>query len=69
MKHVVCGMRETIPDSVTDSGRKLIEDCWAQEPEKRPSFDEICARLRREIDLLLPDVDMNRIQEILNKVK
>ena len=33
--------RPEIPKNVPSSTRMLIEKCWSQEPEERPSFAEI----------------------------
>lgn len=42
-KHIsVDGKREPIPESVTDFARDLS---WAQDPEERPSFIQICTSL------------------------
>ena len=33
---------------VREAYKKLIEDCWNQKPNKRPSFDDICQRLKTD---------------------
>jgi tRNA A-37 threonylcarbamoyl transferase component Bud32 len=40
--------RPRIPDSATPQLRDLIVDCWAREPESRPTFDEIVHRFVRD---------------------
>lgn len=47
------GERPEIPPDVPDFFRKMIIDCWAQDPEARPSFDEIVDRLWHTETLLL----------------
>jgi serine/threonine protein kinase len=42
---VVTGARPEIPDSVLAPARALIEDCWAADPDDRPTFAEIVDRL------------------------
>jgi serine/threonine protein kinase len=42
---VVEGERPEIPDSVARGARELIEDCWAHEPDDRPTFAAIVDRL------------------------
>jgi serine/threonine protein kinase len=37
--------RPPIPEFVLPSARELIEDCWAVDPDDRPSFEEIVDRL------------------------
>lgn len=42
---VVGGLRPTIPPSCSKELETLITACWNQDPEVRPSFDEIVERL------------------------
>jgi hypothetical protein len=35
----------TTPPPATQSLRQLIEDCWAADPEARPSFEDVVSRL------------------------
>eukprot|EP00210_Caulerpa_lentillifera_P006598 g6303.t1 len=44
-KSVAKGYREEIPSDWPVSIRKLIEECWHQDPQQRPSFTEINDRL------------------------
>jgi len=44
-KDVIAGLRPTIPDDCPGSYRSLIEDCWQENPEKRPSFTDIVPRV------------------------
>lgn len=39
-------LRPTIPERCDPEWRKLMEQCWAADPEARPSFTEITSRLR-----------------------
>ncbi|KAF8060038.1 serine/threonine-protein kinase [Scenedesmus sp. PABB004] len=43
----VCGLRPAFPDFTPGEFRSLAERCWATEPDKRPSFEEILATLQR----------------------
>jgi hypothetical protein len=43
---VVDEFRPVIPDWVEPSTRELIRDCWADDPDDRPSSEEIVERLR-----------------------
>jgi hypothetical protein len=38
--------RPPLPETASPAYQKLIQDCWAPNPETRPAFTEICARLR-----------------------
>jgi hypothetical protein len=42
----VKGERPEIPDFVLPTARALIEDCWADDPDDRLTFDEIVDRLK-----------------------
>ncbi|KAI7840643.1 hypothetical protein COHA_005664 [Chlorella ohadii] len=46
------------PDTATWSGLdaylQLMRECWAQQPEHRPSFDEVVGRLRQLLDAAPP---------------
>lgn len=41
------GLRPKIDDSVDPKLKDLMTECWAQEPDKRPFFEDIVARLRQ----------------------
>lgn len=45
MNAVTKGERPPIPDYVPSHWKKLIEDCWRQNPTERPNFTEICDTL------------------------
>jgi serine/threonine protein kinase len=45
LRSVVEGERPEIPGSVAAGARELIEDCWAHEPDDRPTFAAIVDRL------------------------
>ncbi|CAD7701060.1 unnamed protein product [Ostreobium quekettii] len=46
IRHVVAGDRPTVPQSAPTKYARLIEECWHQEPMKRPDFRSITDRLR-----------------------
>lgn len=39
------GDRPAIPESVPESIQNIITACWAQRPEHRPTFAEVCVML------------------------
>ena len=45
--------RPPIPEYVHDCYKNLIERCWSQEAEKRPTFDEIIAILKSDAEFLI----------------
>ena len=45
---VVAGRRPRIPEDYPDTLQKIMQACWHQKPEKRPSFQYIAALLTKE---------------------
>jgi hypothetical protein len=43
--------------------RSIISDCWAADPEARPSFEEVVARLERLLKTLPKHVPYSRADE------
>lgn len=46
MIKIINGERPEIPDDFHETVKKLIKDCWNQEPGNRPTFEEICKILK-----------------------
>lgn len=46
---------------------KLISECWDQDPKNRPSFFDIINRFLSDKSLLLPDVDIEEVDNYLKK--
>ncbi|KAG0555597.1 hypothetical protein KC19_12G180600 [Ceratodon purpureus] len=44
---VIEGLRPALPSDLDISLRRLIEECWAADPAKRPTFSTICERLQQ----------------------
>ena len=64
----VCnGIRPDIPSYVSKPFRNLIRQCWAQNPNDRPSFDIIIEQLMK-IDLSSEDVDEASIRRYKERV-
>jgi len=42
---IVSGKRPSVPENIDGVYKKLMEDCWDADPEKRPPFSEVCSRL------------------------
>ncbi|KAJ6934224.1 serine/threonine-protein kinase HT1-like [Populus alba x Populus x berolinensis] len=47
-------LRPPVPEHCDTGWRKLMEECWASDPEARPSFTEITNRLRSMSTALQP---------------
>ncbi|KAG6543660.1 hypothetical protein Mapa_014843 [Marchantia paleacea] len=45
MRAIDRGERPTIPESCPHTYKQLVEDCWLKDPNGRPMFEEILARL------------------------
>lgn len=48
---IIEGRKLDIPSWAPSSYSSLLEDCWQQDPQKRPSFDQIYNRLEVVHDL------------------
>lgn len=58
--------------SVPKAYKKLIEDCWNQKPNKRPSFDDICQRLKTDkkfITELVEEQDFLDYQQFIEEAQ
>lgn len=56
-KYISEGFRPIIEDDIPNAYRELIERCWAQEPEKRPQFNEIVEELRTNSKFITESID------------
>jgi serine/threonine protein kinase len=61
--------RPDIPDFVLPEVAKLIRDCWATDPDDRPSFNQILRRLERMNFKLTANVNSSKLSEFVKKVK
>ena len=43
---VANGKQAPIPSNISSFSSQLIQDCWSSKPNDRPSFSEICDRLK-----------------------
>ena len=49
---IVNGERPKFPTPIPKCQRDLIESCWSQDPNKRPTFSKICSELKNNSDLM-----------------
>ncbi|KAK8854434.1 hypothetical protein M9Y10_016996 [Tritrichomonas musculus] len=57
MTYVGSGKRPKLTTPILDCYRNLIERCWSQDPNKRPSFDEIVTELKTNRDFITDSVN------------
>jgi TPR repeat protein/tRNA A-37 threonylcarbamoyl transferase component Bud32 len=65
----LCEERPLIPDFFHDDVKSLIQDCWAQDPEDRPSFVEILFRLDRMDFQITNNVKSEKVRRFVKAVK
>jgi serine/threonine protein kinase len=61
--------RPCIPDSVLPEVRQLIEDCWSDDPNTRPSFQSILDILENMNFKLTPKVDSSKVLRFVEGIK
>lgn len=66
LQRVKQGRMPSFDDSTPDSYRNLIQRCWAENPEERPTFDEIVRSLRTDKAFLIDGVDK---EEYMNYIR
>ena len=59
-------LRPKIPKSVIKCYKNLIERCWNQNPNQRPSFDEIVNELRTNEDFVQGNIDKKEFQQFID---
>ena len=55
--------RPPIPENIPDVLHRLLETCWQNDPEKRPTFAEIVGDLLRCDEMLFDDLDLNHYKK------
>ena len=54
--------------SINESYKKLIVDCWNEEPSNRPSFENILERLKNDPGFITQSVDKQQFLSYVNYV-
>ena len=65
--NILNGGRPEINGDVQDFYRQLIQDCWKQNPDERPTFDDIVFRLANT-NTIISGTDLNIYQNYKNKI-
>ena len=69
IRNVINGYRPEIPPDVPNVYREMIERCWSQQPEKRPSFDEIVEDLKTNPDFMTNSIDESEFYDYVDYIK
>ncbi|KAK8888320.1 hypothetical protein M9Y10_039386 [Tritrichomonas musculus] len=54
---------------ILDCYRKLIEKCWSQDPNDRPTFEEIVSHLRNNKEFITDTIDLNEYENYINFIE
>ena len=66
---VIDGYRPRLTSIVPYKIQKLIEKCWSQNPENRPSFDEIFEALSSNLTYQEGTIEEEKVSEYINMLK
>lgn len=66
MMNVSKGDRPELNSTIPKSYKDLIENCWSQNPEKRPTFDQILDKLENDKGFITDEINY---QEYLNYIE
>ena len=65
VSNVMSGKRPEFTDGITKKMRKLLNRCWSQDPQERPSFDVVFSEISKDFSYLDEDVNEDEINEYL----
>jgi serine/threonine protein kinase len=68
-KLVIDNERPVIPDFLLPDVRRLIVDCWAEDPDDRQSFASILDRLKQMKFKIAPKVNSSRVQAFVSEIE
>jgi serine/threonine protein kinase len=66
---LVMNERPEFPEFVRPAVRALIEDCWASDPDERPSFVEIVDRLAEMQFRVTENVDSRKLAQFMKTIE
>lgn len=69
IKTVLSGNRPEIKPSVPDCYRVLIESCWCQNPQQRPSFNDIVESIRANKDFITKMVNQDEFHCFIGHIE
>ena len=68
-RKMTTGERPTFKKKLPKSYKKLIEKCWSQEQEDRPTFEEIVEKLENDAGFITQNVDEKEYNYFINYIK
>jgi serine/threonine protein kinase len=69
MQRVMDGRRAEIGSDIVPFVRSLIESCWAQNPEDRPSFAQIMDILNQNDFKIFPTVNSASVRQYIEEIR
>lgn len=60
--------RPSLNKQIPECFKILIEKCWSQDPEKRPTFDEIVENMKNDQSFILPEVDKHAFRKYIAEI-
>lgn len=68
LNEVPNGRRPVFTSPIKETIKKMIEQCWCGDPDKRPSAKELFTKLSSDPDYILDDVDRNIFDEYVKSI-
>lgn len=62
------GIRPKFSEQIGDSYKNLIKKCWSQDPDKRPSFEEIVKELKEDSGFITDTIDEAKYFNYINSI-
>lgn len=69
MKRLFTGDMPTLPDSHGKMMKELIERCWRQAPEQRPSFAQILAEFQNNPTEIVPGARVSAVLDYIHEIR
>ena len=66
---VLKSIRPEMNEDISESYRQLIEYCWSQNPDERPSFDDIVDILKTDKRFITEEVDVDKYLECIKSIE
>lgn len=60
--------KPSFTDSINDTYRKLMDNCWISDPNGRPTFDKIVEVLKNDEDFIHDDVNVEEYHKYIDYI-